>query len=332
VTRLRRVARAALSISRVRKGRGFALVDAAGQSLRQPELRQRVAALGIPPAWTEVRIAAEPDAHIQACGVDAAGRLQYVYHAEWTRRRIRKQQKQLRLLAEALPRLRRRVVEGLGADTGSRELALAIAVALIDRTAMRIGRERYLEINGTRGAGTLYRRDVTVAGDAVCIAFPAKSGKRARYCLTDARLAEALSRILTLPGKRLLVVRRDDGGWRNLRTGEINAFLREVAGVAVTAKDFRTLHASALAGEALAQLVPAESDRVRRRQMAEVTRRVAAFLQNTPAVCRTSYITPCLFRLFDRGRLARLWQGEGESRRGLRQREARLAAVLAAPG
>jgi DNA topoisomerase-1 len=326
--KLKRVKRESLALRRQRRGRGFALLDAGGAAVRDVETRERVKALGIPPAWTDVTIAAEANAHIQACGLDAAGRVQYIYHPVWAERRHLKRTRQLRLLAQALPRLRRHVSQDLSAEPGSKTLALAIAVALIDRTAMRVGRERYLVANGTRGAGTLYAHDVKVDGEQVCIGFPAKSGKTARYCFNDQRLADAIVGIKGLKGKRLLQLRGEDGAIRPLQTGEINAYLREISGVAVTAKDFRTLHASAMAGEVLARMEPAPGEKARRRQMAEATRQVASFLQNTPAVCRTSYIAPCLFRLFDGGRLAKVWAIEVVARSGLRQREARLAQVL----
>ena len=129
----------------------------------------------------------------------------------------------------------------------AKTLALAIGVALIDRTAMRIGRERYLDARGTRGAGTLFTRDVAVKGDEITLKFPAKSGKVASYTLSDARLAAAIARVKTIPGKRLLMYRDDDGAAQAIRTEELNRYLREIAGAKVTAKDFRTLHASALA-------------------------------------------------------------------------------------
>src|SRR5690606_12439916 len=200
--------------------------------------------------------------------------------------------------------LRRRISQALSAPTGSRELALAIAAALIDKTAMRVGREKYLEANGARGAGTLYARDVQVNGDEVCMAFDAKGGKRAEYCVTDPRLADAISRIKTLPRKRLLGFRDDRGNVRPIKTRAIDDFLRELSGVESSAKDFRTLHASAMAGEALAQLEVGRSETARRRQMAQVARQVSEVLRNTPAICRKSYIAPCLFKLFDDGKLS----------------------------
>ena len=226
--------------------------------------------------------------------------------------------------------MRRRVVRDLAAEAGSATLALAIAAALIDRTAMRIGRERYLKTSGTRGAGTLYARDVRVSGSSIALDFPAKSGKKAQYRLADRRLAAAIARIKPLTGKRLLVYRDGAGEVRPISGEMINAYLESAADAHVTAKDFRTLHASARAGEALAHLEPGPSITARKRQMMDVTRQVAEFLHNTPAISRKSYIAPCLFKLFDDGKLQRLWDKGGRGRRNLRQRERRLGAVLSA--
>jgi DNA topoisomerase-1 len=330
MTRLKAVGRDDLVVRRVRHGRGHAYLDAEGRPWPRGELRDRALHLGIPPAWTGVRIAPEPHMHIQACGVDAAGRVQYIYHPDWEVRRTRHKQKQLELLTTALPRIRRRVNDDLQAETGSKTLALAIGVALIDRTAMRIGRERYLDARGTRGAGTLFGRDVSVRGEELVLHFPAKSGKLAEYALTDARLADAVARVKTIPGRRLLMYRDDNGTPRAIRTEELNRYLREIAGVRVTAKDFRTLHASALAAEALAKLEPGESASARKRQVAAVTKNVADFLRNTPAITRKSYIAPCLFAMFEAAKLSDLWAAVTDRHDGLKVREARLAAVLAA--
>ena len=235
-------------------------------------------------------------------------------------------------LPPGLPRIRRRVRDDLLEPPGSKRLALALGVAVIDRTAMRVGRERYLDARGTRGAGTLFSRDVSVSGDVVTTRFPAKSGKLASYEIRDERLAEAVRRVKSIPGRRLLMYRDDAGGARSLRTDDINRYLKEIGDAPVTAKDFRTLHASALAAESLARLEPAESSSGRKRQMATVTKQVAAFLQNTPAICRASYVAPCLYALFEKGRLATMWAAGGAGANGVRQREVRLAAVLAAAG
>jgi DNA topoisomerase-1 len=331
MARLKRAARDDLTVRRVRRGRYFGYTDAEGVKLKNAELYDRARSLGIPPAWQDVRVAPDPRFHIQALGTDAAGRLQYIYHPDWEARRASHKQQQLALLSEALPRIRRKVRDDLEGEPGSKQLALALGVALIDRTAMRVGRERYLEANGTRGAGTLFTRDVTVKGDNVRIKFPAKSGKTADYVISDERLAEAIHKVKTIPGARLLMYRNADGRAKAIRTEDLSSYLRDIAGAPVTAKDFRTLHASALAAEALAKLEPAESASGRKRQMAAVTKQVATFLQNTPAICRASYIAPCLYALFDKGKLGELWRGEVAAN-GLKQREARLSAVLASAG
>lgn len=328
--RLIKTGRNDLTLMRQRRGKGFCYRDSDGCMVSDPATRDRIRALGIPPAWRNVRIAAHPRAHIQALGTDEAGRDQYIYHPDWELRREGKKHLRLAALTSALPRLRRGVAAALSAEAGSRELALAIAVALIDRTAMRVGREKYLQTSGTRGAGTLYSRDVRITGDEVCMTFDAKGGKRAEYCVNDARLADAMRRILTLPGKRLLVWRDETGKVRPIKTGAINAYLRDLAGTEISAKDFRTLHASALAAEALAQMEVGKSETARRRQMGAVARQVAEVLRNTPAISRKSYIAPCLFKLFDDGRLKPLWEAAGKGRAGLLQRERRLGAVLAA--
>jgi DNA topoisomerase-1 len=329
--RLKTVKRDALVVRRVRHGRGWAYFDGQGSPWPRGELRERALHLGIPPAWTDVRVAPDPLMHIQACGIDAAGRVQYIYHAQWEARRTRKKQRRLAMLTTVLPRIRRRVHEDLEAEAGSRTLALAIGVALIDRTAMRIGRERYLDARGTRGAGTLFSRDAAVQGDDIVLHFPAKSGKVASYTLNDARLAAAIARIKSIAGKRLLMYRGEDGEARTLRTEEINRYLRDISEAQVTAKDFRTRHASALAAEQLARLEPGASASARKRQTAGVARSVAAFLRNTPAITRKSYIAPCLFSMFETAKLSALWAAVSPERHvGLRVREARLAAVLEA--
>jgi len=325
------VTRDALTITRRRAGRGFCYLDADGKLICDREVKDRIKALGIPPAWEEVRIAGEPRAHIQALGRDAAGREQYIYHPEWDEKRSARKQRHLGRLMTALPAVRRRVARDLNAEAGSPALALAIAVALIDRAALRVGREKYLKTSGTRGAGTLYSGDVRVKGGHVAMHFPAKSGKAARYDIADRRLAEAVRRIKPLSGRRLLLYRGEDGQTRPITGEMINAYLADAAGSHVTAKDFRTLHASALAGEELAGMERGRSPTARRRQVAAVTRSVAELLRNTPAISRKSYIAPCLVELFEEGRLQLLWGDDGTGgSKGLRARERRLGQVLAA--
>ena len=314
--RLRKVTRDDLTIVRKRRGRGFCFLDATGKLVCDAVFKQRMADLAIPPAWRDVHVAPRANDHIQCVGIDEAGRAQYIYHPDWEVRRSARKQRRLAALSAALPRIRRRVRKDLGAPVGSAELAQAIAVALIDRTAMRVGSEQYLRANGTRGAATLFSRDVVVDGDRVELAFVAKGGKRTAYALKDRALADAIARIKVLPGKRLLVY-RDADGIVPLRTRTINTYLRQITGADISAKDFRTLRASALAAEVLASMEPGASESARKRQIAGVARQVAEVLRNTPAISRKSYIAPALFQLFDSGKLQVLWsaaRGRAEER------------------
>jgi DNA topoisomerase-1 len=329
MTRLVTVTRDDLSITRRRRGKGFVYINAAGRPVKSIGFRARARSLGIPPAWTDVRISDNPRAHLQCCGTDDAGRVQYIYHPDWELKRTQRKEARLKRLTDALPAIRRRVGRDLGAEPGSKELALALAVALIDKTAMRVGRERYLEERGTRGAGTLFDRDVRVSNDDVYISFPAKSGKVAEYHVADARLADAITRIKTLKGERLLEYRGADGKMRPIKAQMISDYLHEISGADISGKDFRTLHASALAAQALSKLEPGASESARKRQIAGVSSEIAAFLRNTPMICRKSYIAPILFRLFDTGKLRALWEAAATTN-GPRSAERRLGALLAA--
>lgn len=329
MARLKIVTRDDLTIVRRRSGKGFTYLDASGKRV-SADTFSRARHLGIPPAWADVHIAENPRAHIQCCGTDEAGRVQYIYHSDWEVRRSERKRRRLDRLGLALPKIRRRVAKDLGAEAGSQTLALAIAVAMIDKTAMRVGRERYLAERGTRGAGTLYSRDVLVDGPLIAVTFPAKSGKIAEYAFADPRLADSIARIKELPGKRLLSYRDAEGKVRPIKTEAINTYLRTIGEADISAKDFRTLHASALAAEALAQLEPADSEAGRKRQIAGVAQQVANLLQNTPLISKKSYIAPELFALFDTGRLSVLWQKGVTATRGLRLREARLREALGA--
>lgn len=321
--RLRKVTRDDLTIARQKRGRGFCFRDADGRLVCDAAFKVRIGELAIPPAWRNVRVAPWANAHIQCVGTDEAGRVQYIYHPDWELRRSERKLRRLASLSAVVPRVRRRVRRDLAAEAGSIELAQAIAVALIDATGMRIGSQAYLRQNGTRGAATLFARDVKVSGKHIEIDFPAKGGKPAHYELANEPLAKALQRIMTLPGKRLLV-HREGKKLVALRTRAINDYLRLISGVDISAKDFRTLRASALAAEALARIEPGASDSARKRQIAGVAREVSEMLLNTPAISRKSYIAPSLFKLFDSGRLQQLWSN------ATGRPEVRLHAILVA--
>ncbi|KQZ24711.1 MULTISPECIES: DNA topoisomerase IB [Microbacterium] len=289
-------------IRRVRSGSGFRYLDAAGQPVVEAD-RERIDDLVIPPRWHDVWIAADPLAHIQAVGTDDAGRRQYLYHPLWRTGRDQRKFARALKLAAALPAARAKVTRAIGEPGLSKERALAVAFRLLDDGALRIGSERYLVKHGSRGLSTLRRRDVRIEGSTVSLEFPAKSRQLASIEITDGPLAEALSEFAVGSPRETLLAYRKGRRRVRLTSGEINAYLRTVAGSAFTAKDFRTLHGTILAADALARIGRLETKNERRRAERLAVQATASALGNTIAVARGSYIDPKVFRLYARGRL-----------------------------
>ncbi len=319
----------ALTIRRERRGKGFAYYDADGDLIRDRAVIKRLASLAVPPAYRDVMYAEDPRAHLQAIGRDAAGRLQYRYHPDWNHVRETRKAARLARLVEVLPRLRRAIGQYLARAEADRALALACIIALVDRTAIRAGSETYSRLNGTRGAATLLKSNVSVAGSAITLTFKAKGGQSVRKTVRDRRLAAAFAVLRELPGKRFFQYRDADGTVRQVRRRDVNAFLREMAGCAITLKDFRTLMASAGVLEVLSQTEPAPSQRARRRQVLEAVRKAADHLANTPTICRKSYVHDSIITAFEEGELARFAEKFKKSRSSC-LREQVLAEVITA--
>lgn len=286
---------------RVRSGSGLRYVDPAGTAAPEAD-QERIHDLVIPPAWHDVWIAADPLAHIQAVGIDGAGRKQYLYHPLWRVSRDRRKFVRALDLAAALPRARAQVTRALAQEGQTKERALAIAFRLLDDAALRIGSERYLVRHGSRGLTTLRRRDVRVEGNDLALSFPAKSGRTASIEITDAALAEALADFAAgKPGAFLFAYRR---GRRRVRITpvEVNTYLGEVTGASFTAKDFRTLHGTIIAADALARIGELDSRNHRSQAERLAVQAAATALGNTTAVARGSYIDPRVFGQYARGR------------------------------
>lgn len=290
-----------LGFRRIRSGSGFRYVDKAGDAVQEAD-RERIHDLVIPPAWTDVWIAADPLAHIQAVGVDGAGRKQYLYHPLWRVKRDRHKFGRALALAEALPHARGRVTRALRHETLSREKVLATAFRLLDDGALRIGSERYLVRHGSRGLTTLRRRDVHVEGNVVSLSFPAKSGQTAAIEITDDVLAAVLDDLAAGPDRAPLLAYRRGRRRVKITPAEVNRYLKDVTGDAFTAKDFRTLHGTILAADALARIGPLDSRRDRERAERLAVQATASALGNTVAVARGSYIDPRVFKLYSRGK------------------------------
>jgi DNA topoisomerase I len=302
---LRHIGTDELTIRRKRVGESFTFVSARGRTIRDELTRARLKRLAVPPAYEEVLYAADPRAHIQAIGRDAAGRLQYRYHTDWEKVRERRKARRLQRLVEAMPRIRRVVSRHLSAAEPTREFALAAVIELIACSAIRPGSESYTKEHGTRGATTLLKSHVEVHGTRVMLKFRAKGGKRIEKDFKCPRAASAIKVLLNLAGRRLFQYRGEDGSPRIVTASEVNTFLREISGVKISLKDFRTLSASAAALEALAHVEPASSERGRRRQVKEAVTAVSEELANTPAICRKSYVHQTVVSAFENGKLAK---------------------------
>ena len=301
--RLRRSDCSTPGLRRRRRGRGFEYLDADGARVDDPETLARINALAIPPAWTDVWICPDPRGHLQATGVDAAGRKQYRYHDAWRARRDRQKFEEMLEFARALPRLRRRVARDLRAvqDGGvTRERVLACAARLLDRGFFRIGSESYAEGNGSYGLATITKEHVRLDGDDIVFDYPSKSGRRRVQAVADPDVREVVAALKRRRGEADgLLAYREGRRWVEVRSDDINEYLKASARLdTVSAKDFRTWNGTVLAAMALARREGRVSSKTaRKRAITAAVREVAAFLGNTPAVARSSYIDP---RVFDR--------------------------------
>ncbi|WP_395108932.1 DNA topoisomerase IB [Actinomadura sp. SCN-SB] len=292
-------------LTRRRHGRGFRYLGLDGCTPADPEQVRRIKDLVIPPAWRDVWICPDGDGHIQAVGIDDAGRRQYIYHAEWRARRDREKHDRVLELAARLPAVRA-VLSGHMAGRGfTRERVLAAAVRLIDLGFFRVGGEEYAAENGTFGVATVLREHVRCRRDVVIFEYPAKGARERQQAVAEEEVRRVVNGLKRRrdPGPELLAYRNRDGAWHDVLTSDINDYIREVTGGDFTAKDFRTWHATVLAAVGLAVSVPRAGDGERRRARAvtRVVREVAGYLGNTPAVARASYIDPRVIELYERG-------------------------------
>lgn len=287
----------------MRRARTFGYLDAAGRPISDTATVARINALVIPPAWSDVWICTLASGHIQATGVDVAGRRQYRYHDQW--RLVRELDKHERVLdfGSVLPRARERINRDLVGDGLGRERVLSCAVRLLDLGFFRIGSEQYAARNETFGLATMRKEHVTVGRDGVVrFDYTAKGGKRRVMSLVEPEVGavvQALKR--RRDGSQELLAYRDGARWVDVKSGDINAHLRGLTAGDYTAKDFRTWSATVLAAVGLAVSTGAETPAARKRAVSRVVQEVAHYLGNTPAVCRASYINPRIIDLYAAG-------------------------------
>jgi DNA topoisomerase IB len=299
--RLRRVDCSGPGILRRRRGRGFEYLDESGERIDEEEVLERIRELVIPPAWKNVWICPYPFGHIQAVGTDAAGRRQYLYHAQWRARRDQEKFDEMLRFARALPGIRKKAEKHLGERGLTRERVLACSVRLLDRGFFRIGTEDYAEQNRTYGLATMQKRHVTLGPNGLLVFdYVAKSGKQRVQSIVDPDVYAVVKKLKARRGSPELLAYRNGRTWVDVRSDHINEYIKSVAGEDFSAKDFRTWHGTVLAAVGLAVSGRAAGSKTaRERAISRAVKEVAYYLGNTPAVCRASYIDP---RVFDRYR------------------------------
>jgi DNA topoisomerase-1 len=314
-------------IRRLRRGRGFVYV--LGDSIvRDRATLSRIRRLAIPPAWTDVWICAQENGHIQATGRDARGRKQYRYHPEWRRTRDEAKYGRMMAFGRALPKLRARVARDLRRKGLPREKVLAAIVRLLDATFMRVGNDEYRRHNGSHGLTTLHDKHATVRGGDITFEFRGKAGKMHTIGLRDAGLARIVKHCQELPGQDLFQYLDEAGKVRDVTSGDVNDYIREISGEAFTAKDFRTWAGTVLAAVALAAVE--DEGKPTKKNVVRAIESVAERLGNTPAVCRKCYVHPEVLESYLDGTFAEIAAREAKKARGLDKDERMVLQLLRA--
>ena len=299
--RLRRADCAGPGLRRRKQGRGFVYLDPEGERIQEPEVLTRIHELVIPPAWDDVWICPYPGGHIQATGMDDRGRKQYLYHPRWRERRDQEKFEDMVAFARTLPDLRAHIEREMERDDMGREHVLACAVRLLDRGFFRVGGEDYAVTNKSYGLATIRKEHVRLNGDTLLFDYPAKSGKRQVRAVVDPLVADTVARLKKRRGGTPeLLAYKAGRRWVDIRSDDINEYLKDTTGEDISAKDFRTWGATVLAAVALAVSGEVAATKTgRKRAITRAVKEVAYYLGNTPAVARASYIDP---RVFDRYR------------------------------
>jgi DNA topoisomerase-1 len=287
---------------------GFRYIDENGQPIHDEDTIERIAALVIPPAWTDVWISPHPNGHIQAVGTDLAGRRQYLYHEVWRQKQDERKFDRALDLALALPSARRKVTADLRGPTGSRDRALATGFRLLDSARLRVGSERFALEHGSHGLTTLLCQHATVSGNTVSLDFPGKSGQAWSSDTTDEDLAKVIRSLKTRGPEARLLAWKNGSEWRGLSAQDMNDYVRLRTNGDFTAKDFRTLHGSIIAARALRDFGLVKSDRQQAKVISAAVAETADALGNTPAIARSSYIDP---RVIDRYRAGEVLDNRG---------------------
>ena len=284
--------------TRQRRGKGFTYLDTEGNTIKDKEVRARIEAIVIPPAWTEVWICPDPDGHIQATGRDEAGRKQYRYHTRWQEVRQLDKFEHMREFGEALPQIRKTVDSHLRKRKLSKEKVLAVVVRLLEETLIRIGNQSYARENDSYGLTTMHDEHVDFYGSRLKFEFTGKSGKDHEIEVQDKQLAKMVKECQDIPGQHLFQHYDEDGNSHPIHSGDVNAYLHEITGSHFTAKDFRTWGGSVLALKTLLEMGCDDPDAIQS-NLTEAVKQVAESMGNTVAVCRNYYIYPGVLKGYE---------------------------------
>jgi DNA topoisomerase-1 len=309
----------------------FRYRDTAGKLLQDEAELQRIRKLAIPPAYTDVWISPYKNGHLQATGRDARGRKQYRYHTAWREQRDATKYNRMLAFGHALPKLRRRVQRDLARKALCREKVLALIVQLLESTLIRVGNDEYVRSNQSYGLTTLRHRHVAIAGSRLVFRFRGKSGQQHEIALTDKKLARIVRHCRELPGQELFQYIDKNGERQTVSSGDVNDYIREIAGDEFSAKDFRTWAGTLLTAGTLNAMEPFASATEAKQNTQNAIKEVACLLGNTPAVCRKCYVHPAILDAYLSQSLqaAIALPGNGaEKYRGLRKEEKWLLHFL----
>jgi DNA topoisomerase-1 len=318
-------------IQRVPSGKGFKYLAPDGKRIKDKDMLERIAALAIPPAYTDVWISPLEDGHIQATGRDAKGRKQYRYHPRWRDQRDETKFYRMILFGEALPEIRERIAHDLSLRGLPREKVLATVVQLLGTTFIRIGNPEYARNNESFGLTTLLDDHVEISGSTMHFEFRGKSGKEHAIDLRDKRLARLIKQCQDVPGQQLFQYVDAEGNPHSITSTDVNAYLREISGQDFTAKDFRTWGGTTLAVLAFAELGDPDAEADGKKYTVQMIKSVAAQLGNTQAVCRKYYVHPAVSEAYLAGKLLPLLakaQAEGDLLNELTPEERTVMALL----
>jgi DNA topoisomerase-1 len=322
-------------IRRQRHGRGFTYTDPAGQVIRSREMINRFRALVIPPAWTDVWICPHEDGHLQVTARDARGRKQYRYHPGFRQHRDGTKFERMFELSDVLWRIRERVEKDIELDGLARDKIMATVVWLLETTLIRIGSDEYAKANKSFGLTTLRRRHVAVVGHELRFEFRGKSGIQHAVAVTDRRIARIVQRCQALRGEELFKYLDDEGKRQTVQAEDVNAYLQDITGREITAKDFRTWAGTMLVAEALRKTGPANTKREAEKNIVAAVDLTAKRLGNTRSVCRKYYIHPALIEAYLEGSVLpplpeRQWRKRKSQGPTLRQHELDVLAFIKA--